>query len=59
MEWSPVVKTSFSDEELVAALAATRDEREKRVGNMWTFFEALPRPERERLEQLAEQQAQR
>ncbi len=48
--WSPVQKTSFTDEQIVWALAATRGKPEERVGNLWTFFSNLPAPERERLE---------
>ncbi len=50
MEWSPAPKIVFSDEELIDGLAASRDRPEARVGNWWTFFSTLPRPEQLRLE---------
>lgn len=46
-------RTSFTDEELIAALRASPDEEQRRNGNLWTFFYNLPTPERTRLEQLA------
>ena len=51
--WSPKAPTTFTDEELVVRLAATRDDPSKRGGNWWTFFSNLPLPERERLEREA------
>ena len=54
MDWSPRLKTSFSDEELIEQLAATEARPERRVGNWWTFFSNLPRPEQDRLQQEAQ-----
>jgi hypothetical protein len=47
------LRVSFTDEELVAQLAATHDRPEARAGNWFTFFTNLPIPERDRLEALA------
>src|SRR5215208_1278573 len=53
MAWSPRLRVSFTDEELVAQLAATHDRPEQRTGNWFTFFSNLPIPERDRLAALA------
>ena len=53
MAWSPRLRVSFTDEELVAHLAATHDRPEQRAGNWFTFFSNLPIPERDRLSALA------
>lgn len=53
MEWSPKKKIVFTDEEIVRALATTPDTPAARKGNLWTFYETLPKPERERLAEAA------
>src|SRR5687767_8841782 len=53
MAWSPKLRVSFTDEELVAQLAATHDLPEQRAGNWFTFFSNLPIPERDRLAAIA------
>lgn len=50
MDWSPVAKIVFDDEELIRLLAESADRPEQRSGNWWTFFCSLPKPERDRLE---------
>ncbi len=47
--WQPMKKVVFSDEELVEHLRRTADEPEERAANWWTFYSALPKPERDRL----------
>lgn len=51
--WTPKTKTVFTDEELVRHLRETLHDPSRRSGNWWTFFSALPEPERRRLEALA------
>ncbi|HEX8523682.1 MAG TPA: hypothetical protein VF669_15610 [Tepidisphaeraceae bacterium] len=52
--WKPTTKVVFSDEDLVRHLRETRDQSSGRSGNWWTFFNALPEPERRRLEAEAQ-----
>jgi hypothetical protein len=54
MYWSPKVKISFTEEELVQHLNATRDSVERRGGNWWTFFNHLDHPEQARLLRTAD-----
>lgn len=51
--WTPKTKTVFSDDELVRHLRETLGDESRRSGNWWTFFSALPEPERRRLEACA------
>jgi hypothetical protein len=53
MAWSPKLRVSFTDDELVAKLAATLSRPEERTGNWFTFYSNLPVPERGRLDALA------
>jgi hypothetical protein len=53
MAWSPKLRVSFTDDELVAKLAATHSRPEERTGNWFTFYSNLPVPERGRLDALA------
>jgi hypothetical protein len=47
--WSPTAKkVVFSDEELIEHLRRTAD-REEPAANWYTFYRALPQPERDRL----------
>jgi hypothetical protein len=45
-------RTHFSDEEIIEALKSTP--QNDRYGNLWTFYNSLPKPERERLAEEAE-----
>ena len=56
-DWKPTTKVVFSDEDIVAALRQTRGKPQERIGNLWAFFSALPRPEQQRLEAEAERHA--
>ena len=47
-DWQPKPRTDFTDQELIQALRATPEDR-RRGSNLWSFFLALPRPERDRL----------
>ena len=42
-------KVVFTDEELVQHLRRTADQPAEPAENWWTFYSALPRPERDRL----------
>ena len=53
MEWKPV-QVFFTDEEIIEALMTTPDDELSRRGNLWTKFNSLPRPERDRLTGEAE-----
>ena len=47
-DWQPKSRTVFSDDEIIQALRST-PAGQRRGGNLWSFFQALPRPERDRL----------
>jgi hypothetical protein len=53
MAWSPRLRVSFTDDELVTKLAATHSRPEERTDNWFTFYSNLPAPERARLDALA------
>lgn len=44
-------RNNFDDGEIIDALCRTPPDQ--RRGNLWTFYDNLPRPERERLAQAA------
>ena len=53
--WSPKKKVVFTDDELVEHLRRTADQPAQPAENWWTFYSALPQPERDRLAAAARQ----
>lgn len=47
-DWQPKPRTAFSDHDIIRALRTTPAEH-RRGTNLWSFYLALPRPERDRL----------
>lgn len=47
--WSPKLKVVFTDEELIEHLRRTANAPAEPAANWYTFYSALPQPERDRL----------
>ncbi len=48
--WSPKLRVVFTDEELIEHLRRTADAPAEPAANWYTFYCALPQPERDRLD---------
>jgi hypothetical protein len=47
--WSPKKRVVFTDEELIERLRRAADAPAEPAANWYTFYSALPKPERDRL----------